>query len=586
MATQLNPMIWQEKALSLDCSTVIFDIQNHYHQTALKLNNNVSFLHSQKLKESLLESKKQFLKQSLQDDNKEETQMEEKSLVLNRRQQQQQQQQNDEQRKVPSKKISFKIKKTSSIYRRNVAVQQKMTISANKVAELTKKFNQIIVENRGLLDDAKFKCFVKRVNSDSDKLIVTRTDSTKVTRKPSLKTKTVDKQFKFIKPKPVITKPKPKTVCNNNNGTNGDKYCVRAKICYLETPQKVDDKPSRPTTLNLIKNNTNESKSCTNVRATIEIFERKTQSPTTEQPPKLMPKPKVPNKILKSTETVVKIQQQNDKTDFDDDKVEIINIPAVLPQRRCDSMYETLNLRKILPENIKAKSEETISSTTNIIKPNTSFLWRKSPDNSAKQSPIIENVTTNDCEESIYDAVDVKKIEEEKIYEELNTKEHDYEYCETEYEDVVPKTTTDDGYEYFESLTKENIYETLPPLPCRRQQQEPLPPRPPSGSSYCTGTVSNCYESIYNPDTNVKKEVDVESNYESIYGCNIRGTGSNRDSLVSSDQQSNSLYGRWGEHSIYIGKASSDLSSSDRSDEWIDVTDTEEANNKPSSVIM
>jgi hypothetical protein len=105
-----------------------------------------------------------------------------------------------------------------------------------------------------------------------------------------------------------------------------------------------------------------------------------------------------------------------------------------------------------------------------------------------------------------------KSPPEEKIYEELNvsrdedTVSHSYEYCEG-----------DDGYEVCTSR-KENIYETLPPplLP-RRQQLEPLPPRPPSRSSYCTiqngENVSNCYESIYNAESKSN-----ESTYESIYG--------------------------------------------------------------------
>jgi hypothetical protein len=134
---------------------------------------------------------------------------------------------------------------------------------------------------------------------------------------------------------------------------------------------------------------------------------------------------------------------------------------------------------------------------------------------------------------------------------------------------------------------EEDIYETLPssspPPLLPRRQEEPLPPRPPSRSSYCTiqnaENISNCYESIYNP----KDEKD-SNNYESIYGGPLRldwDVASNRDSLVSADQQSNSIYGRsfagnWPNDDGLLYKATSDLSASDRSDEWIDISDGED----------
>lgn len=245
------------------------------------------------------------------------------------------------------------------------------------------------------------------------------------------------------------------------------------------------------------------------------------------------------------------------------------------------------------------------------IKPNTSFLWSINQDKSPSSS--------KDDWKSLYDFVDPKPhvpprgeptkppvppkkpppATEEKIYEELNvnydedTINHSYEYCESDKYEEVGKSKTDDDYEYCE---KENIYETLPPPPLlpRRQQSEPLPPRPPSPGSYCTiqnGDTSNCYESIY---TSESKSTVEDTTYESIYGGQSReGGGSSRDSLGSSDQQTNSLYGRaslvgWSDEgaNTYSGKATSDLSSSDRSDDWIDVTDTEDNDNQQAGIIM
>ncbi|EFA09747.2 uncharacterized protein Exn [Tribolium castaneum] len=523
MAT-LNPVQW-EKPLSLDRQSPSL----HVLEVPLPSLQNPSFLHSQKLRENLIESRKAFLR-NLNEDEKLEP--------------------NNEPRKTPTKKISFKIKKTASIYRHN---QKMSTISASKVAELTMKFN-MINEKNSLLEQPKFRKLVKRVNSqrslDSDK-VTKHSVKNVVTRKPSVKTKPYeDKEIVIVRRKPTIKR--------------------KPSRANLEKPVLVTEQ-NRPTTLPLDEP---QPPSTGTVRAAIEIFERRNSSP--------VPKPKVPEKPTKL---------KPDKTD--EDLVQIVNIPAVLPQRRCDSMYETLNVTKT-PLLKPTKSEETIVRP----KPNTSFLWSINQD----KSP-----SAKDDWKDLYDFVDpspqvppraapakpptppkktfMKPPPEEKIYEELNvsrdedTISHSYEYCEG-----------DDGYEI---CAKENIYETLPPplLP-RRQQQEPLPPRPPSRSSYCTiqnpENVSNCYESIYNPESKSN-----ESTYESIYGCQIREGGSNRDSLVSSDQQSNSLYGRaslvgWGEDGTnpYSGKATSDLSTSDRSDDWVDMTDNEDNDNNNEIIII
>lgn len=190
---------------------------------------------------------------------------------------------------------------------------------------------------------------------------------------------------------------------------------------------------------------------------------------------------------------------------------------------------------------------------------------------------------------------------------------------------------TDDGYEYCSK--PENIYETLPALPPRRSA-DPLPPRPPSRNSSTTEIVSNCYESIYDskkdsegsnyesvyqkndendnkkpenanyesvyPKQGEKREMDARnSNYESVYPKNDERTktsnyesisyvkngedsgGSNRDSLVSSDQQSNSLYGRsllaFGDDvNEDAGKIESDVGSNDGSDNWEDLSENED----------
>jgi hypothetical protein len=541
MATHLNPVQWEHPS-SLDPLGPL-------HLLEVPRGKNSSFLHSQKLRENLSESRKAFLRSIGNDEEKEATV-----------------EPNHEPRRTPAKKISFKIKKTASIYRRNPSSTPKMaTINASKVAELTKKFNGMIHDKNSILEQPKFREFVKRVNSqrslDSDK-VARKTSAKSVVRKPSVKTKPAnldEKEIVIVKRKPVI---KRKT---------NDQTCVSAKVDCVEASEQ-----ARPDTLS-IGDGPQPPPKPSPVRAAIEIFERRNSESSVPNP--IVPKPKVPER----KPALTKIQ---DKTDDE---------PVQTPQRRCESMYETPEPKLSPPQTLKVtRSEETV-----VIKPNTSFLWSINQDKSPSSS--------KDDWRDLYDFVDPsplvpprvsqppsppkktfkKSPPEEKIYEELNvsrdedTVSHSYEYCEG-----------DDGYEVCTSR-KENIYETLPPplLP-RRQQLEPLPPRPPSRSSYCTiqngENVSNCYESIYNAESKSN-----ESTYESIYGCQIRQGGSNRDSLISSDQQSNSLYGRaslvgWGDDggNPYSGKATSDLSTSDRSDDWVDVTDNEDNDNNNSEVII
>lgn len=345
-----------------------------------------------------------------------------------------------------------------------------------------------------------------------------------------------------------------------------------------------------------------------------------------------------------------RIELEEVKTDIEEE-VQILNIPLVMP--RCDSKYETLNLRKISPtpsftKSVKCENIESVHNSNavlpeSVVKPNTSFLWRQ------KSQEQVQSTQNTDLE-SIYDTVEAKPQppavpprpstlnlnagpktvhkkkmplpeEPQKIYEELehlqkdsDNVSHSYEYCRapSKYEDLEQKS--DDGYECFESLTQTNLlkseemYEPLsgvqqqvPPLP--KRQAELLPPRPRSRDSYCTiqntENVSNCYESIYNSEEKNSRNVNAETisnNYESIYGCNIRSDNwestSNRDSLISSDQQSNSLYSRslsgWLQEdlNVYNGKAPSDLSGSDKSDEWIDISDNEESSKVVSGFLM
>lgn len=386
--------------------------------------------------------------------------------------------------------------------------------------------------------------FVYFVNYDSIILIcfclfkvatlVRRTNSQTIARKPSVKTKPYQRKTKL----PI----------------EDSSDCVRAKMC--ETPHGIS-----------AKNSTIETPFIGNVKATIEIFERRTNNAQT--------KPKVPEKNFSLIAQQVKIKNSDIKVTVFKKEQET---KPVLPPRKSDSIYETLKPPPSLP---KVRSEEAITSNL-VIQPNSSFLWRRT----SHEKLLTQNNENKEDWRSTYDEVKPPETpttvimkpkmplpqETEQIYEELQTQTGSYK-------------ETDDGYEY---CSKENIYESVPPplLP-RRKVEEPLPPRPPSRDSTSTlQDISNCYESIYSTKT---EKTETEGTYESIYQMNKASdnwsTGSNRDSLLSSDQQSNSLYGKaWGED--VTGYKAVSLTSSERSDEWIDLSEGEEGGREASQEVV
>uniref|UniRef100_A0A1Y1JXM7 DH domain-containing protein n=1 Tax=Photinus pyralis TaxID=7054 RepID=A0A1Y1JXM7_PHOPY len=519
---------------------------------------------------------------------------------------------NMEQKKSPTRKISFKCSKKPS-FRRTAPNSGKLAaLNPNTVAELTSKFNEMLSDRVPILEQPKFARLVRRVNSlKATPPAQVDITNKKVARKPSVK----------IKPANLDDSKRPQHFSSQTN---------------LELRQN-DEKSA-------VKTETTGT-----VRATIQIFERRSsESRTPENEVKTIvkelekvPKPKVPEKSpnIKTKDLVIKngvkklkaldirddtsvnqfpvdssnvpkqIEGGDQEKKTDEEEVQILNIPLVMP-RRCDSKYETLNLRKIHP---------TDSNT--LVKPNTSFLWRQksleaqtdwkslydavgsaSQDLKPEPPAIPPRPTSLNLAKRPLapKAINKKKMplptEHDDTMYELVTGGHNYEYL-SRYD--ANEQNADDGYECFDPIEEspkkpesEQIYETLP---CRRKQEQPLPPRPPSSILQKGEAFSNCYESIYQLSSKNTNEETFSNNYESIYGCNIQidnwELGSNRDSMVSSDQQSNSLYSRslsgWpNDGSIYNGKAASDLSGSDKSDEWIDISDNEENSKSLSGLVI
>lgn len=681
MATQINSLNWS-KTLSLDRakSPPVFNRflceENENEKSKLHLTKFItqearsSLIYSAKLRQSLEESRKAFLNLFTESNTKENATNETKENVVCQEQQQQHHQQ-QQQRKPPTKKISFKIKKTSSIYKRTPNTAK---LTANNVAQLTNKFNNLLNEHKNVvLEKPTIAKLVRKVNNMDNSL--------KVTRKPSVKikpTKFDEKTVYVIKKTSLNRKVSVKKIAKREyqSDNNSNKMCVRAKISYLESPKNLTKRTELDfyDTERLIY--VPKSPTAGTVRAAIEIFEqRTTKTPEKEiakDPPKILPKPQVPAKNFSQKQKVIlmknaeknsklfcvdKCKENNDlcneKTETDE--VQIINIPLV-PPRKCESNYEAI--KRITPPKIVVTQEKPVirikqTSEANVLidhKPNNSFLWRKNslPSISSLQSQYDFNLESNENKlttnedfriveakndfsnftnwEDLYDTVEatigqITNVDEEsaisdiqknelplppkKIYKRklslpkdiddktstTSSNDHEYEYCD--YQDLE-ECKSDDGYEYCSTpqteTVKENLYETLP-IPQQQQKTQkpsitirPLPPRPPSRESYCTiknDEDNSAYETIYISSTNNK--IHDDSNYESIYSCNKQWSiASNRDSIVSSEQQNNSLYGRsirsWSDEvlPIYSGKATSDLSSSDKSDEWVDISDNEE----------
>lgn len=579
METKISTVAWQQ-SLGLKPSPLIFDIS---YQT-VDIYPVLQDLHtnrSQHLKDNIFKSKTAFLKQSLDNGKLEDkpTEVKPSTLIMN-----------ECKRTTPCKKISFKIKKQSSLYRRN-GFSKSASVPNNKVAELTKKFNEM-VDSRSIWEEEKVKLLIKRGDSISEadkgrKISLVHKDSIKVSRKPSVKTKPSSDSTNL-----VIIKTSRKSSFKKPHSANEP-----------EMAQKPEVSPLRPTTLNLniSEKVTEQTSPNSSVKAAIEIFEKRSsvslpiktkpllpdksaalRNLSATLPRRMRAKPLEPSLItteikedLKNNEEQEEINktEENDG-EFTEDKVEIINIPAVLPQRRCDSMYETLNMKKVT-QSLKSVSVDNLNTEVKTSAlPNSSFLWRdKSPSITSSRSSINTQLTpedkplppkseffrpvntlktirskmplpespvpdeTVDYEEigfttnkdtpiseekfkgfdeitkTVCEIVDNPTEQIDKHYEVINREEKMYEELSN------MSTKIDDGYEPIGNQHREeenindpseNIYETLPASVTMRRQVQK--PLPPTPSA----TITRIEESDYNCYESIYTKKD--GFYESIYG--------------------------------------------------------------------
>ncbi|GJQ85343.1 hypothetical protein Trydic_g12649 [Trypoxylus dichotomus] len=475
---------------------------------------------------------------------------------------------------TPCKRISYKIKRSSSAYRKT----NRNLIRGTTVAELASKFDKLCTEKRFILDDPKFAQIIKRVNSQN----YSQGDAGKINRKTSVKMNIEDR----ISRKPSFRQ-------HDDSPEDVEHVSVRAAIKIFECRQQNDMQNSQ------IKSKLQEKR----ISKSVEVIPSITISHADDVHDN-------------TTDKII------DKSDDFEVPVIIVNIP-VEKTIRSESAYEishvkSKNKRLQLDFNstIKSKGSQSVSPSQVIqeerlydfvspvierpvvekkvqppVPPKPKNIENRRVDKNRTQEHVIQLVEPAESTETIpklFDPVvdvhvhQIRVHDQEKAYEELLIPP-----CEAthNYEDIEQRS--DDGYEAIIPLNilEQNIYETLPsicdsPPPLPRRQEELLPPKLPSKHTYYkvhNHDETNSYEIIDTGDilrTNIVSEASSESSYDTLLQLKWNSSGSNRGSLISCDQQSNSLYGRsipgWTEDY----KADDD-SFSDRSEDWSDVDDNE-----------
>lgn len=478
--------------------------------------------------------------------------------------------QNETIKKKQFRKISFKVRKASSIYRKNpVSNIQKTTITTTTVSELTSKFNEIIEKNNAPKEELKIRKFVERLNSfnssvNKKTMKNTNQNSTneqrmKELRKPSIKKKPIlDEKIKIqtVKKQSSFRTP-PKRNENMDNGETEGKMeedgkltntgFVKAAIKNFEEKNFKPFAPKRSMTelhriglKNISEIETNRRKSCEPyfmVSSTLKIYEDKTDvvdstyncETTNVQTPKS--KPQSPNltkvekpyyawrnsnttKSLVTTENkTVSIPPMLTKPEFVEkqrDEKEIKESQESLTNSHDENSRKqsfSLSIIDIIDENFPTVEDK---ETKPDFKPNTSFLWNR---NLSKPYEDIEP----------FDSCNISSKNREKIlslplFKTLPKDFKDVSEKNKDYEDL----DDNDGYEPFDLKTD---YEDVTPKKETQEEEDQY--------EFINNTSENIYETLpctrqdkplpktpeEKPEVylETKKEESASNCYESIY---------------------------------------------------------------------
>lgn len=530
--------------------------------------------------------------------------------------------------KLPPRNVSFKVK--HNVPKKQFENKKYITLSASRVQELTKKFNEMCgtpessnpVKKSAYLQKATRQLSINKYDKTSKKsAIIPKNEypadkkleeyKIKIISKPSIKkrpsflkiktTKTVNDAVKIFEqakktssikvvlknPKlnslvvseptlptslPVSADSKPKSGLHNvSEGTKSKSnlspvsesspFITDAKITNKsKSPMAgIKSKSSLYSVSEIIKPKTDlspvskSSASLNDVKITTEL-----KSPVAEIKPKssLYYVTKVTKFKINLSPVSQSFPSCNDAKIFEDSNS---------PKSFNESQINTETIPNINSSEVQENSSPEPNLQTFI--PNNSFLWRsKLP---GPYQPTYYNNEINDdasiCSDTYqrkYETILAKTdalIDTYRSQQNLDAGDKinmSYDNCSDNYEIIGEPLQQGDSTEDTQSL-----YEQI-----GGGERIDVDSIESSGSIPPTVDVETLSEAIKR--NSVQDQTNQSNLYESIYISNYHA--SNRNSIISHDQQSNSLYGRCGD------KAGSDISYSDKSDDWVDVSDSTE----------
>ncbi|XP_044732190.1 MATH and LRR domain-containing protein PFE0570w [Chrysoperla carnea] len=502
-----------------------------------------------------------------------------------------------------NRRISFKIKQSLPPRR----LENRMyitTISASRVQELTSKFNQLC----STIDEQKLP---KKYNT---KIIKT----TNLINKEPMTAKTIE----HVKKKPSIKrKPSFIRITPSKNISETIKLFEQNVPSTVNKLQKAKQTILITSTIEKLKSNTTTSQFHKPLK---HIDSLKTRNSTIKKAQDHLDGKKIELgkkkvKLKSSTDSSLENicteneknnvneqesqEQKTQSTTIVEEKPNITTIVTekiqnTLPVKEDNEIKLTNNIIKIQSiDEIESKEEETpIIITKKPIAPNTSFLWRKpaevydklmlSVPESDENIDSISIVSSSESYVQKYEKMIAKtdalitKYKSELYSKHVNDNSSTHSYDNYEFVERINANNTagdsDSSYEEvglntsrLEEEDASNLYEQIgSETETIINETKSIPPSvPPRVDVEILANVikRNSLTNNNNVTNNKEDKTDPSNYYESICG----GNTSRCNSTISHDQQSNSLYGRW-----EGGKAESDISYSDKSDDWVDVSDS------------
>lgn len=532
--------------------------------------------------------------------------------------------------KLPHRNVSFKVK--HNVPKKPFENKKYVTLSASRVQELTKKFNEMCGTTE-TSTPAKKSVYLQKV---SRQLSINKYDKTskksaiipkneypadkkleeykiKIISKPSIKkrpsflkiktTKTVNDALKIFEQgkktssiKVVLKNPQESDSKLNSlvvsESTQPTSLPVSADLKPKSGLQNVSEGTKSKSNLSSLSEscplitdakNTNKSKSPvadikskSSFYSVSEIIKPKTNlSPVSESSPslndvKITNELKSPVAEIKPKSSLYSVSEVNEfkinlspvSQSFTSCTDAKISKESHSPKSFNESQINSETISNINSSEVEGKCSPEPNLQAFI--PNNSFLWRSKPSGPYQPTYYINDDASicSDTYQRKYETILAKTdalIDQYRSQQNLDPGDKinmSYDNCSDNYEIIGEPLQQGDSTEDTQSL-----YEQIGGG--ARIDDDSIES---SGSIPPSVDVETLSEAIKR--NSVQDQTNQANLYESIYISNYHA--SNRNSIISHDQQSNSLYGRCGD------KAGSDISFSDKSDDWVDVSDSTE----------